>query len=175
MFKCSDMTLSYFYSELFICLGHLLHIGQKSVCFCVWNASRAIDKRAAKPGQHIFRHATSQWHFQRLSSPFRCTGKKKCPVLEGLAVLRLCEGLMGTRLTFLMCQIFIWPPDDQSAWSLRPWFLLAYGCELQHIYHLRKLWLAQTLHESRSLNLISVSCSVSGSKLAALPTLSLSW
>lgn len=77
MFKCSDMTLSYFYSELFICLGHLLHIGQKSVCFCVWNASRAIDKRAAKPGQHIFRHATSQWHFQRLSSPFRCTGKKK--------------------------------------------------------------------------------------------------
>lgn len=34
MFESSDMTLSYFYSGLFICLGHLLQIGQKSVCMC---------------------------------------------------------------------------------------------------------------------------------------------
>lgn len=145
MFKCSDMTLSYFYSGLFICLGHLLHIGQKSVCmcFCVWNASGAIDKRAAKPGQHIFRDVTSQWHFQRLSSPFRCTGKKNALFLRDWLCSDCVRAWWEPYWHFWCVRYSSGRLMTNQQWSVRPWFLLAHGCELQHIYHLRKLWLAR--------------------------------
>lgn len=71
----------------------------------------AEDKRAAKPRQYFFRLATSQWHFQRLCSPFRCSGGGSLLLRNWLYPVL---GPDGSPLTFLMCQAFFCP-SDQSA------------------------------------------------------------